>query len=140
MIVGSEIAMWRATIRESAATRGVFLGDAVERYTIAALSRFRGYSRPFCTDLLSAMQKKRKDAHELREVGDGCLVIAGLFPRFGRVVSPEYFTAIGAGAYGALAEVSRDNTYEEMKRKFPLIVYVLRGMRNMDVAAGAFFQ
>src|SRR5690606_20899169 len=50
----------------------------------------------------------RRDA--LRDVGDRCLLVAGLFPALAerRRVSVDYFVELGRGAYQCVADAGRD--------------------------------
>src|SRR5690606_28600585 len=58
-------------------------------------------------DALEARGRTRLD--ELRDVGDRCLLIAGLFPRQAvrRRVGTRYFADLGRGAYGHVADAAR---------------------------------
>ncbi len=70
--------------------------------------------------------------HDLREVGDTCLLYAGLFPKHAsrKSVPPEYFTLIGQQAYWQLAQKNaRDTLFESLARKFKTLSQVLSAIR-----------
>ncbi len=107
---GTAIELWRSLLGEGEARAGCALGEEVQSYLVFALLRHlrdpQLLGRTLALEWLEAHERvgnPRLDA--LRDVGDRCLLIAGLFPGQARRrrVDAEYFVAIGRSAYGSAA-------------------------------------
>src|SRR5690606_29073482 len=77
----------------------------------------------------------------LRDVGDRCLLVAGLFPDLAqrRRVSVDYFVDLGRGAYQAVADAGRDayaELFAHLAAGYRELVSVLRRIRGAAGAAG----
>jgi hypothetical protein len=84
-------------------------------------------------DGLSEEQATRRD-DRLRDVGDRCLLVAGLFPDLGRrrCVGPGYYLGLGQAAYGQLGQDRRtalSALYIELAHAFVDLVRVLACVR-----------
>lgn len=136
---GRQAELWQALIQEGAARSGVTLDEHEESYLGFVLIRHlrdeQLGARTVATDWLQAFDEigqVRADA--LRDVGDRCLLIAGLFPRLAdrRRVSPDYFVALGRGAYAGVADCTRSSyadLFAQLARAFRPLVQVLAAMR-----------
>ncbi len=90
----------------------------------------------FALDWLHAhaqVGRTRRDA--LRDVGDRCLLVAGLFPGLARRrrVSVDYFVDLGRGAYREVAEAGRsayDALFGQLAQDYRQLVAVLSGLRG----------
>jgi hypothetical protein len=73
-------------------------------------------------------------ADALRDVGDRCLLIAGLFPRLAerRRVGPDYYAAMGRSAYAGVAAATRAG-YAVL---FAQLAQAFNGMRQVLLALG----
>ena len=74
-------------------------------------------------------------ADALRDVGDRCLLIAGLYPGLAerRRVGIDYFVDLGRGAYFEVADASRNAyaaLFEQLARSYRELVRTLRAMRG----------
>jgi hypothetical protein len=54
-----------------------------------------------------------------KELGDNCLVVAGIFPGF-RGMSDRYYVEIGSGSYSAAASVTGSKIFDSLAENFDL--------------------
>lgn len=120
LLQGDSTALWHALVRDGEQRAGTLLDEDVESYLVFALMRHLRdaplLQRTMALELLAAAESSgRARVDELRDVGDRCLLIAGLFPRLAerRRVDPAYFAALGRGAYGNVADAARQ-AYAEL--------------------------
>jgi hypothetical protein len=110
---GTAVELWQGLLGEGEARAGCALGEEVQSYLVFAL--LRHLRDPHLLGRVLALEWL--DAHEragsqrvdtLRDVGDRCLLIAGLFPQQARRrrVDGDYFIALGRSAYGSAADVA----------------------------------
>ena len=95
-------AQWHSLVCDAESAANIYLDEELESYLVFLLMRF--LSKPdiaekiialdYIDSLLSSGQRKQE---KLRDVGDVCLIHAGLFPRRARRkrVSEQYFIDIG---------------------------------------------
>lgn len=111
---GAAAALWQALVREGEREAGCALGEDVESYLVFALMRHlrdeQMVARVMALDWLQAHElpgRGRVDA--LRDVGDRCLIVAGLFPGQARRrrVDAAYFVDLGRSAYETVAGATR---------------------------------
>lgn len=107
---GTAVELWQALLAEGEARAGCALGEQVQGYLVFALLRHlrdqRLLGRVLALEWLDAHERGgawRLDG--LRDVGDRCLLIAGLFPNQAerRRVGADYFIDLGRSAYGSAA-------------------------------------
>lgn len=136
--LGTGAGLFRALVREGADRIGRELDEEVEAYLVFALLRHLRDAplggRVMALEWLAAHELagvQRVDA--LRDVGDRCLILAGLFPVQAerRRVGHDYFIELGRGAYAAVAEQARTG-YAEL---FARLVEAYRGMVAVLAAA-----
>jgi hypothetical protein len=135
---GTPTELWHALVLEGEQKRNLALGEDLESYLVFALMRHLGdhtlASRVLALDWLSASEVPAQEgADALREVGDRCLLVAGLFPRLAerRRVDDDYFVRLGRGAYaGAAARTRRAEAglFEKLVEAFHSLVDVLRAL------------
>src|SRR5690606_10642090 len=99
---GAPAALWQALVHEAAGRAGHPLDETRESYLVFVLLRFQNdgalLARTQALDWLHALgQAGQVRADALRDVGDRCLLIAGLFPGLAarRRVSVDYFVELG---------------------------------------------
>jgi hypothetical protein len=137
---GRQAELWQALIQEGAARSGVRLDESEESYLGFVLIRHQRDAafgaRTFALDWLNAHEEiGQVRAEALRDVGDRCLLVAGLFPRLAerRRVSPEYFVALGRDAYAGVAGCTRAgyaDLFAQLARAFLRLVDVLAHVRH----------
>lgn len=114
ILQGEATGLWRDLVLEGEARSATSLEEDVEAYLVFVLMRHLGDAgllrRTMALDLLEALEcSGRARLDELRDVGDRCLLIAGLFPRVAvrRRVGAGYFADLGRGAYANVADAAR---------------------------------
>lgn len=108
---GTAVELLVGLLGEGEARVGCALGEEVQSYLVFALLRHlrdpQLLGRVLALEWLHAhAQVGSHRVDVLRDVGDRCLLIAGLFPDQARRrrVDPGYFIALGRSAYGSVAE------------------------------------
>lgn len=146
ILEASAAATWQRVLREAAERVQIPLNEERESYLILTLLHYLG--RPelvrsvLALQFLDALSEDGRYRREsLRDVGDQCLLYAGLFPEQTRRrrVSASYFIDLGRTAYREVAEDTPSalgNLYEGLARAFDDLAFVLRALRDRsDVAA-----
>lgn len=139
IVQGPAAELWRDVLRESKARTGEQLDEDREAYLVFALLRhcqdgalLRRIMALEYLDAFEASGMQRVDA--LRDVGDRCLLLSGLFPRLAerRRVSLRYYIDIGQGAYAAVGELAQrlyGDLFAQLAEGFESMVRVLSGVR-----------
>jgi len=133
-------AEWRALVQSAGSACGTALSEPVEAYLVFMLMRFSQRiqvgRRPLALDFLRGLQSPRtgQGARRLRDTGDECLLVCGLFPQRvrRRRVSCRYYVDLGRGAYGTLAQAGADSDSEPfgaLARGFVGLMELLQAMR-----------
>lgn len=137
---GAAAGLWQAAVRDAEDRSGTALDEAQESYLVFVLLRHQNdadlLARVQALEWLRAQEhvgRSRTDA--LRDVGDRCLLITGLYPALAqrRRVSVEYFTQLGRGAYRDVADACRDayaGLFAQLAAHYDALVSVLRGLRD----------
>ena len=112
-------AQWHSLVCEAENAAKIYLDEELQSYLVFLLMRF--LSKPdiagkilaldYIESLLSSGQRKQ---NKLRDVGDVCLIHAGLFPKRAKRkrVSDSYFIELGSGAYHHLSGVVENQVAE----------------------------
>ena len=137
---GAAAALWQAAVREAETRSATPLGETQESYLVFVLLRHQNdpelLARVQALEWLRAQEcTGRTRADALRDVGDRCLLIAGLYPALAqrRRVSVDYFTTLGRGAYRDVAEACRNayaDLFAQLAAHYDALVQVLRGLRD----------
>ncbi len=135
---GTPTELWHGLVLEGEQKRNLALGEELESYLVFALMRHLAdptlASRILALDWLRAAEVPAQGgADALREVGDRCLLVAGLFPQLAqrRRVDDEYFVRLGRGAYAGAAERTRRaeaSLLAKLVEAFHSLVDVLRAL------------
>jgi len=140
---GTPAQVWQELVQEAARHAGHPLDEARESHLVFVLLRFQRdaqlLSHTHGMDWLAALERvgtARTDS--LRDVGDRCLLVAGLFPQLAerRRVSVGYYIDIGRAAYQGVADTSRRAyaaLYEQLAASYRELVRTLSTMRRLDV-------
>jgi hypothetical protein len=140
----TETALWQSLVRDAESRACRQLGDSLESYLVFTLMRHQhdtclGHKVMAVEWLEAQVQAGRARENGLRDVGDGCLLIAGLYPeRAERRVSVGYFQDLGRGAYRHLAEHSQAGLmelYRRLSSAFAELVRVLFEVRRLAAPA-----
>lgn len=135
-------ALWQGLVHEAQARADARLDEELESYLVFVLMRHLGdaelNARALALDYLDALSRRgalREQA--LRETGDRCLLIAGLYPEQAarRRVSLSYFLDLGSAAYAAEAEQPRSALaalYRHLAEAFARLVRALVELRRLS--------
>lgn len=139
----TSVAHWHALLGEAQHTCSRFLDEDLESYLVFLLMRYSEApevaNKVFAHDYLQAHLQQGEGCRRelLREVGDQCLIYAGLFPERAerKCVSPEYFVDMGQGAYHSLSELELSavsKLFFTLAEQFPMLTEVLLATRNVS--------
>ncbi|HZP67506.1 MAG TPA: hypothetical protein VFB32_14480 [Rudaea sp.] len=141
-----QVALWTDLVHEAENGAATRLDEELEAYLVFLLM---GHTRDVQLHrdavaldyLLARAESGTRHKQELREVGDRCLLLAGLYPEQAerRLVSVRYFLDLGSRAYGELAQALRAgiaDLYGHLAEAFARLVRVLMEVRRKmrDVA------
>lgn len=139
----TSLAQWYSVVSEAHAHAPVGLNSAIESYLVYLLMRFTNKPQEIqsvlaldflkCADLKGELRLER-----LREVGDKCLVLTGLFPgrAMRRCLRISYFVELGQMAYDSIPthvfEVEEDLYYQLARSFVPMmdVLYTLRALSD----------
>lgn len=103
-------ASWYELLQEAKQITGYNMSTDLEHYLILTLNNFNPDSHDFSANIsieyLQAIDSQQTEqSSKLRNVGDQCLLINGMFPQISikRNVSLNYYAVIGRQAYNTLA-------------------------------------
>ena len=134
----SATAQWHSLVQAAGADCGARLGEPIEAYLVFMLMRFSDRTdvgrRALAIDFLEASQEPGRQADRLRDTGDECLLVCGLFPQRARRrrVPFRYYVDLGRGAYGTLARHGRTSDaepFDALASGFVRLMEVLQAMR-----------
>ncbi len=128
--------LWRDLIQGAETRSNIHLPPNLENYLTQLVSRFAAHPdishKIMGIEWVSAMKTREADA--LIQVGDECLLLAGLFPQHltRRSLNLGYFIRLGQSAYGALS-LSTHDLYEGLSRQFVVLTDVLFYVRESSI-------
>lgn len=129
---------WLALIKEAESKILINLEEELEHYLVLLLIRFmtqpQMMHRSVALDFLACYTKfepypKAKLQKQLKEVGDRCLLLSGLFPDYAqrRGTQLSYFINLGRTAYDSLGE--KDALYTHLSLEFMSLMNILLNLR-----------
>ncbi len=134
-------AQWQHLVKAAESSSHCQLTEDMESYLVFLLMRFTGEqsiaARVLTLDYLYAMHEVgQRQRVKLRDVGDLCLLHAGLFPlrALRRRVSISYYVGLGRSAYLHLAAHmpnSSSDTYVRLAHEFVQLMDILQSMRTL---------
>jgi hypothetical protein len=139
---GSVTHLWQSVLGQAQSRAHLRLPESQESYLVFTLVRHSRDAllagRTLALEYLDGLAGERALREDrLRDVGDRCLLIAGLFPTLGqrRCVGPDYYRDLGSAAYRELgAQPGRvlATLYAELAVAFQALVQVLERVRPGD--------
>lgn len=137
-------AQWQSLVRKASANMSRRLNEELESYLVFLLARGCAQTdlleRVVALEYLRGLESRGAARKErLREVGDHCLLFAGLFPHLARkrLISISYFVQLGCNAYRLLAETLNHTAarlYCDLSCTFVMLVDILHSMREQQGA------
>ncbi len=140
----TQLAEWQALVDEASLQAGYHFDNNVEHYLVLTLDHFTTEKSlanvTMAIDFLLAFEKLGRQGGELlRQVGDKCLLLTGLFPEraLRKNVSLEYFIGIGQQAYHILADfrfkqIYDNELFDKLSKDFVELIHVLQAMRQFE--------
>jgi len=138
----SSLSQWRALIVDAGQASSIKLSEDLESYLVFLLMRF--IKNPEIVDTIMALdylqniqRTSRENQQTLRDVGDKCLLFAGLFPKSAgrRQLRISYYVKLGQMAYASLSGVHQNQLSELFKKlgsNFVGLMDVLQAVRALD--------
>jgi hypothetical protein len=128
--------LWQEVIKNAESRCAVTLKVELESYLISMLVRHTDKphlsKQVFATAFLEALQLNEHQRHlSLQQVGDQCLLFAGLFPLAAekRLVKISYFVNLGQSAYSAISQRTND-LFGSLAFQFVVLMDVLQSIRS----------
>lgn len=144
VIQPTSLAQWYDLVNEAEVDCSLQLSEELESYLVFLLMRFVGQPQMvmniLAVDFLKGIHTSGKLRQKmLQEVGDKCLLIAGLFPESAkrRQLSESYYIHLGQNAYYALTHSCGESTahlYAHLCTHFEPLRDVMHAMRPQDHA------
>ena len=141
----TEIAHWHALIREAEAECSCHLDESMESYLVFTLMRFMKdqdlASQAMALDYLRSHHlPKSMRLDQLRDIGDQCLLVSGLYPRRAekRLVRVSYYVNMGRSAYHHISDQvqkSAGDLYRELAEAFVILMDLLQTIREFSTPA-----
>lgn len=136
---GSVTRLWQSVLERAQSHAQLRLPESQESYLVFTLVRHSRDAvlagRTLALEFLDGLAGERALREDrLRDVGDRCLLIAGLFPGLGvrRCVGPDYYRDLGCAAYRELGSQPGSvlaGLYAELAQAFQVLVRVLGRVR-----------
>jgi hypothetical protein len=125
-----DTAHWRALVAAAEASVQSCLDDDLENYVVMLLLRFADSGR----NKQSAPTADVSTPESLIEVGDRCLIIAGLMPdqALAQGLPIHHFVQTGRHAYEEAARRCENVLFRRLAARFVTIMDVLQVMRTLD--------
>jgi hypothetical protein len=131
-----DTAHWRALVTAAEASVQSCLDDDLEGYLVMLLLRFatRGQKTGDHPALSSAGASEALSTEGLIDVGDRCLVIAGLMPdqAIAQGLPVRHFVDTGRYAYEEAARRTANPLFRRLADQFVVLMDVLQVMRTLD--------
>jgi hypothetical protein len=137
-------AQWQRLVQEASTNASRTLDEQLESYLVFLLVRCCAQTdilqRTMAVEYLHSLATQGRMRNErLRDVGDHCLLFAGLFPHIARkrLVHISYFVRLGRSAYQQLSEAlnqSAARLYSDLSCAFVVLMDVLHSIRELQGA------
>jgi hypothetical protein len=138
----TSVAEWQALVEEAKYRNSYSITEEIECYLVFLLMRFA--TKPeiantiLATDFLQSLEHLKKERlASIRDVGDKCLLFAGLFPGHAqkRRVKISYFVKLGQMAYSMLSGEKNSKTaelYADLSEHFVILMDMMHYMRETN--------
>lgn len=141
----TEVAQWHSLVRDAEDTCGYQLNETMESYLVFTLMRFMRNqdlaTKAIAPDYLRSNglpESMRLD--QLRDIGDQCLLLSGLYPKRAekRLVRVSYYVNMGRSAYQNLSENVQHASaelYQQLAEAFIMLMDLLQTIRQFSSPA-----
>lgn len=141
----SELSQWHKLVREAEQDYGCHLDEAMQSYLVFTLMRFAKNqqlnSHALAIDYLNSHHLSGSlRSEQLRDIGDQCLLVSGLYPRSAekRQVGVTYYVDLGRSAYHHISTVTQKGIaelYQQLSESFVLLMDLLQTIRQYSSPA-----
>ena len=141
----TEIAQWHALIREAEEQCCCHLDESMESYLVFTLMRFMKdqdlATQAIALEYLRSHQlPKSMRIEQLRDIGDQCLLVSGLYPQRAekRLVRVGYYVNMGRSAYHHISDnvqKSAAELYRQLAEAFVTLMDLLQTIREFSSPA-----
>jgi len=141
----SEMAQWHTLVQDAEQDYGCQLDEAMQSYLVFTLMRFARNSQlntqALAIDFLQSQKLPLKQRSEqLRDIGDQCLLVSGLYPQSAekRQVGVGYYVDMGRSAYQHISSVTQQSIadlYRQLAESFILLMDLLQTIRRYSSPA-----
>ena len=141
----TELSQWHTLVREAEQDYGCHLDEAMQSYLVFTLMRFTKNqqlnTQALAIDFLKShhLPNKMRSEH-LRDIGDQCLLVSGLYPASAakRQVGVSYYVDLGRSAYHHISTVTQQgiaDLYHQLAESFILLMDLLQTIRRFSMPA-----
>ncbi len=141
----SELSQWHALVRDAEQDSGCQLDEAMQSYLVFTLMRFAKNqqlnSHALALDYLNSHHLPDSlRSEQLRNIGDQCLLVSGLFPQSAekRQVGVTYYVDLGRSAYHHISTVTQQGIaelYQQLAESFIVLMDLLLTIRQYSMPA-----
>lgn len=141
----SELSQWHTLVKEAESDFGQRLDEAMQSYLVFTLMRFAKNqqlnSKALAIDYLNSHHLPKKLRNDqLRDIGDQCLLVSGLYPQSAikRQVGVAYYVDLGRSAYHHISTVTQQGIaelYQQLAESFVLLMDLLQTIRQYSSPA-----
>lgn len=132
----TSVVLWQEVIKGAEDRCSVVLKDELEAYLVSLMIRFTNkpevVKQIMATAFLNALHNGQKERYiSLQNVGDQCLIFAGLFPKAAekKLVKINYFVDVGRSAYSRISFATND-LFGSLALQFVVLMDVLQSIRS----------
>ena len=141
----SELSQWHALVREAEQDYGCHLDEAMQSYMVFTMMRFAKNpqlnAQALAIDYLNSHHLSGSlRSEQLRDIGDQCLLVSGLYPQSAekRQVGVTYYVDLGRSAYHHISTVTQKGIaelYQQLSESFVLLMDLLQTIRQYTMPA-----
>ena len=141
----SELSQWHTLVSEAEQDYGCQLNETMQSYLVFTLMRFAKNrqlnTKALALDYLRSHHLPDKLRNEqLRDIGDQCLLVSGLYPQSAekRLVGAGYYVDLGRSSYHHISTVTQKGIaelYLQLAESFVLLMDLLQTIRQYSTPA-----
>jgi hypothetical protein len=141
----TEVAQWHSLIREAEEQCSCHLDESMESYLVFTLMRFMKdqdlATQAVALDYLQSHGLPRSlRIEQLRDIGDQCLLLSGLYPQRAekRLVRVSYYVNVGRSAYHHISDNVQQSVaelYRQLAEAFVVLMDLLQAIREFSSPA-----
>jgi hypothetical protein len=141
----SELSQWHTLVQDAEQDYGCHLDEAMQSYLVFTLMRFAKNQQlnagALAIDYLTSYHLPANlRSEQLRNIGDQCLLVSGLYPQSAekRQVGVSYYVDLGRSAYHHISTVTQRGIaelYQQLAESFILLMDLLQTIRQYSSPA-----